>query len=387
MNIIYKKLSSYTQSPTLFLWGIGIGIFLGDGKQPPADAFFAISIVLFFGWGLFKKQIQPLPRPAVYLWYAFLVYNFALIFFSDSPGFSVTAFMRLIMFFLVFLYGHAFAEKTDTKKIENILLGIISAACAVSLVLLLLPDLARDLPLMNLLYPTYGHNHIVDLLLIGIPIGMYRYIEEKNKSVFILLVLFFATLFLSFARGAIGLIGIFLLFLFWKNKAMRAPLLLLFGLTAALFIGISSIGKLDMPIYGNYKISITKPKLIEDGRLEYWRQSVEAIKERPWFGSGPGTFSLESRRLQIRPGSYSWFAHSLPMEILVETGIVGAALFFIVGWLIINGVRRTQENKGMLWAIGLTLLYSLFEFNLNYISIFLLVVFLLGLHHKQKSQL
>ena len=382
MKKMIQKISSYLDQPIVFLLVVGVGIFLGDGKQPAVDAFFAISIVLLFGWALYKKQIHSLPRPLFFSWSALLVYNFALIFFSDSPGFSVTTVMRLFMAFFVFVYGYSFSEKIETKKMENILLGIISVSCLVSFALLFFPDFARILPLMNLLYPTYGHNHIVDLLLFGIPIGLYRYVETKDKKILFLLILFFVTLIFSFARGAIALVGVFVLLFARRNKSYRKPLLLLFGFIVVLLIGVSMVGKLDIPMFGNYKISITKPRLLQDGRFEYWRQALVATRERPWFGFGPGTFSLESRRLQARPGSYSWFAHSFPLEILVETGVVGFVLFVTVGWMIIKNMRGEKENKGVLWAIGLTLLYSLFEFNLSYISIFLLVVFFLGLNSR-----
>ena len=78
-------------------------------------------------------------------------------------------------------------------------------------------------------------------------------------------------------------------------------------------------------------------------------------------GSGldPERFPLNPEDFQARPGSYSWFAHSFPLEILVETGVVGFVLFVTVGWMIIKNMRGEKENKGVLWAIGLTLLYSL----------------------------
>ena len=63
MKKMIQKISSYLDQPIVFLWVVGVGIFLGDGKQPAVDAFFAISIVLLFGWDLYKKQIHSLPRP------------------------------------------------------------------------------------------------------------------------------------------------------------------------------------------------------------------------------------------------------------------------------------------------------------------------------------
>ena len=196
------------------------------------------------------------------------------------------------------------------------------------------------------------------------------------------MILFFVTLIFSFARGAIALVGVFVLLFARRNKSYRKPLLLLFGFIVVLLIGVSMVGKLDIPMFGNYKISITKPRLLQDGRFEYWRQALVATRERPWFGSGPGTFSLESRRLQARPGSYSWFAHSFPLEILVETGVVGFVLFVTVGWMIIKICEAKKKIK-VFYGQSDSRFSTLFEFNLSYISIFLFCI-IFGLNSRNK---
>ena len=90
---------------------------------------------------------------------------------------------------------------------------------------------------------------------------------------------------------------------------------------------------------------IFKPSVPSDNRLEYWRQAIEAIKERPLFGSGPRTFYLLSRRLQSAPNSWSWFAHSFPLQTAAETGLVGLSIFLFLICVLFRGSWVPDEGQ------------------------------------------
>jgi tetratricopeptide (TPR) repeat protein len=124
-----------------------------------------------------------------------------------------------------------------------------------------------------------------------------------------------------------------------------------------------------------YKQTIKPP--VYESRIRYWLQAASAIRERPIFGSGPGTFYLQSKRFQSAPLSYSWFAHSFVLEQFVEIGLVGVVLwgilFVIQGRLLIR-----SRNHAFLTGVILTFLYSLYEYNLNFIVIWLLFWSALG---------
>ena len=80
-----------------------------------------------------------------------------------------------------------------------------------------------------------------------------------------------------------------------------------------------------------------------NGRYQYWRSEVEAMKTAPVGGIGAGTFELWWARESTIFG-FTKFSHSLYFEALGETGIVGFALVvaFLVSILVV-GARRLRE--------------------------------------------
>ena len=238
---------------------------------------------------------------------------------------------------------------------------------------------------MNLLYASYGHNQLAGLLLFGIPlvIGEGSLIPSWCKKT--LLVLLLSGITFSFARGAWILLTAYFLFLLVTKRMIgkfnMSMIVVFIGAVAGLLVTMFLLSPRFAhvpPIMNNnwlYKQTI-KPSVYEN-RVQYWLQALRAIQERPMFGSGPGTFYLQSKRLQDAPVSYSWFAHSFVLEQLVEVGLVGAVLwgilFVVQGRLLIR-----SRDHALLAGVILTFLYSLFEYNLNFLVIWLLFWAALG---------
>ncbi|MBI5449131.1 O-antigen ligase family protein [Candidatus Gottesmanbacteria bacterium] len=367
-----KKIPELVKEHTelfVFFFFLITSLFLGDGKQPFVDMWWALGILTMYGVRYYQRgklDLRPLPRSIGLVWTALIVYYIILTLFSDSAGYSITATVRLIEAYLVYVMFSAISSERTTNLFTKWLLFVGVVATLASFVFLLAPSWASFLPPMNLLYATYGHNHLADLLLFVFPIAI------GNTG---LLVLFTIGMLLTFARGAWILLVFYLLFLVWrsKNVAVRRVGLLVAAAIIATLLLVALRG-----------IPTQKPSLLADGRWEYWRQAIEAIKERPLFGSGPGTFYLQSKRLQSAPSSYSWFAHSFPLEVAVESGLVGFSLFSVLLYLVF---RRVNTNP-LLWGTVLVLMYSFYEFTLDYTIMWLLVWVALGAltkHHIQRS--
>lgn len=364
-NIIHENTEG-----SIFFFFLTTSLFLGDGKQPFVDVWWALGILMMYGVRYYQRgklDLRPLPRAVGWGWVAILLYYVILIPFSDSAGYSITATIRLIEGYLVYVMFTTVSSERVIALFTKGLLFVGAVATLASFMFLLFPAFARFLPPMNLLYATYGHNHLADLLLFIFPIAI------AQQSWLILTLFTIGTIF-TFARGAWILLIAYLLFLAWRSKSAlaRRVSLLVTAVTVAAYLLIS-LGLTP----------IQKPSLLADGRWEYWRQAVEAIRERPLFGGGPGTFYLESRRLQSAPSSYSWFAHSLPLQITVETGVVGLAIFLFLFW----NVFRKSERSPLLWGAVLVLGYSLYEFSLDYTVIWLLVWVILGVLVKNDNQM
>ena len=82
-------------------------------------------------------------------------------------------------------------------------------------------------------------------------------------------------------------------------------------------------------------------------RINVWLASIEMIQDRPWIGIGPGNNAFNSiYPLYQQPKFNALSAYSVPLEILVETGIAG--LIACVGLLqssIRSGVRGLRINE------------------------------------------
>ncbi|MDX6677889.1 MAG: hypothetical protein QOE31_1941 [Solirubrobacteraceae bacterium] len=88
-----------------------------------------------------------------------------------------------------------------------------------------------------------------------------------------------------------------------------------------------------------------------NGRYQLWQSARRANATDPWKGNGPGTFEFWAARNSTTPG-FVRDAHSLYVETLAETGIVGFALLLglfalLLGTAVVRSLRappglRTQ---------------------------------------------
>lgn len=94
-------------------------------------------------------------------------------------------------------------------------------------------------------------------------------------------------------------------------------------------------------------------------RINVWTAVLQMIKDRPILGIGPGNVAFNSiypRYQQPRFSALS--AYSIPLEIAVETGIIGFTCFvwlllvtFNLGWSQLQRLRAVRNQDGF-WLIG-----------------------------------
>jgi O-antigen ligase len=81
------------------------------------------------------------------------------------------------------------------------------------------------------------------------------------------------------------------------------------------------------------------------GRISYWTAAFDAWKQRPWLGSGAGTFFAASASFQaINDGTI--FAHNLPLELAVELGIPGLLASLLLYGIAARTVVRAIKAPG-----------------------------------------
>jgi len=87
-------------------------------------------------------------------------------------------------------------------------------------------------------------------------------------------------------------------------------------------------------------------------RINVWLAAIEMVQDRPWLGIGPGNAAFNSiYPLYQQPKFNALSAYSVPLEILVETGVPG--LLACLG-LLLSSIQRGLRIHGQqgLIAIG-----------------------------------
>ncbi len=370
------------EQSVLLLFGfiLTISLFLGDGKQPAIDVAWACEILLLYAiYFLQNRKPLDLPRGLHFVWILLLGYCVSRSIFSDSVGYSVSAAVRLFDAYLVYRLFYLIADKQHTRHVSLgiVIIGVVGSIASFGC--LLFPRFVSWLPQMNLLYATYGHNELAGLLLFCIPMvvaGKTPLPSWCKKAVFVLFLLSFV---FSFARGAWILLAAYLAFLFFTKrltgKFYLSTSIVFVGAAAGLLVFMSFLAspRVHVPstLKNDWFYKQTIKHTVYESRIQYWVQAWMAIRERPIFGSGPGTFYLLSKRFQSNQNGYSWFAHNFVLEQFAELGVVGMlfwGVFFAVQW---RRLRRSRDSA-LLAGVILTFLYSFFEYNLNFLVIWLL---------------
>ncbi len=94
-------------------------------------------------------------------------------------------------------------------------------------------------------------------------------------------------------------------------------------------------------------------------RLNVWMAVVEMIRDRPILGIGPGNDAFNKIYPRYQQAGYTALsAYSIPLEISVETGLVGLTCFlwillvtFNQGWVQIQQLRQTADRE-VFWLMA-----------------------------------
>ena len=387
-DLITKK---YWFSALLFVL-LGILMVLGDGESSFVDIVgVAAVIVIIVLATFFRKALRPFPREFIAAWVSLLLYLFAVTPFSMDVGFSIRTSVRYLDAFLVYWAFYVFTDRGEEKFFIRALSIFGGIALIPALLFSFVPALRLNLPLMSLFWSYTGHNHITDVLLFMLlpVLVLVEKLSPFRYWVFALLIMFFA---FFQARSALVLAIIaslcFVLTMYKKRISIRA-------LKVIILVSILSITIIiAVPVIQNMYFSQTQQgKSSLTTRIEFYQQALLAIRARPIFGWGPGTYLLLSPRFQSTSDQSTWFAHNYVLETAAETGLVGLGLFM---WVLfaccIRPVIRICRAKttdttcvAVAGSISLLLLYGLADYPLNYLVIWILFWAACGLLSKYEE--
>lgn len=358
----------------LFFVLLFFGLFLGDGKQGVIEVYgAAIVLILWLLRAVFVRQnMRPLFRSLYTSW--MLVFGAVAVSMaaSSSLGFSVSWAVRLLSGYLMYRFFYDLAGRGTARVFVRGFLVFVFVAGAASVTISLIPSLQHLLPSMNLVSLRFGHNHLADLLVFVTPMVFLYEPRFRRMSGPVLLIPFMFFVFFTMARLAWVIISVYILI---RIGSMRAVVPVRKIAAALCTVAVFGLFVVERPSIMSHRDKEGTLLTYLGGqsafiRMEYWKQAWEGFLERPFIGTGPGTFSLTSYRYQRAPLSSSWFAHSEALQTLSELGLAGVVAF---GWLVFVHVRAWRSRvvtdpyvAALISGCFLTFIYALAEFNLDY---------------------
>ena len=210
----------------------------------------------------------------------------------------------------------------------------------------------------------------------------------------ILLAFFIGGFVLSFSRGAwISLFSVLIFFCMyasWKKLFLQKEFWKSAGV-AAIFItvGIFMAIGLNQARAHNYEINTIGQKAslaADEGssstneRLEFWRTSLNIIKDYPFTGTGPGSFKFIYPRYQQTFGMVSDHPHNVFLKLAVENGLITAGLFsMLVLAMLMLVFKNGLYASPLFWGVLGGFLHNNVDYNLNFASTQILLWAFLGL--------
>ena len=324
--------------------------------------------------------------------FLFIVWLLIILPFSQSYYFSLLETGRYFAYFLIFVLVRRLPEeekgslqrKWPFYLILNSLILIVLWG-----VFMLIPSLPQPSG-MNLFYPSFGHNRLAALLILALPVLIYKIpVPFLGEYASFLLPFLTIMLFLTAGRGAIIslLLGLALTVIWQRRKDQIDRFAKVFILLGIAFLFSSHF-------YSQYLVSFRKPEgfykpLNFEQRFEFYRQGLASFSASPLLGNGMDTFRYLSQKLQSFPLSWSWYNHNHFLDIASGTGLTGLILFLI--WLLFSFrelIKSRPVKAGIVCLLAASLIHSQMDYDWQYLSLLFYFILILALNlAKQKPVL
>lgn len=221
--------------------------------------------------------------------------------------------------------------------------------------------------------------------------------NKSNKNTFGLISIGFASLLLSFSRGAIlsllipaTLYSFYLIYKHQKNILKKTTLSFLVGLVLFIF-PFQALPKFQSNLEIDNKITFTGTEKITsfDERLQFFTETPKLAIQKPIFGFGPNSFSYIFPSIQKIPLSNSQHPHNIFLKITSERGLTN--LLFFLSFLSLISISSYKSFKQNPSTLPLTLslfgliLHNSIDYNLQFPINSLLVILILSSLIPKKS--
>ncbi|MFC1830822.1 O-antigen ligase family protein [Thermodesulfobacteriota bacterium] len=318
----------------------------------------------------------------------FLFFLIVFLFSISKPDSTEAA--ALFLSYLVIFYATVYCIRTRKDQRE-----LIYVICAIGLLLIIIgffKYLGFVLPpwdyddlnaSMQFITGTYGnHNHFAGFLEMVIPITLVLFLSRARRglvwgALFSFVIVLVACHILTLSRG--GWLSLFaslcfmtVVLLLQKDFKNKTLLILVFSSCIGIvFFVLSGSGLFERAL----SLSDEETVMEMSGRTIAWKGTIDVIKDYPFLGTGPGTFTTIFPKYQP-PGIMGRFyhAHNDYLQFISELGIMFVPLicfilfsFFTIGFKKIDSNSRqiSSFTLGAMTGIVAILVHSFVDFNLH----------------------
>lgn len=356
--------------PSNIVWYIAILPFLfpaGFAEYFPSYKIFrvailgiatAIIIVREISLLALKKGKMAVSTPLI----SIILYHVVLLMITISTQGSITQGLQKIFIAPALCILLDEGCRTDLKDVINVICNLLILIFALNLVVFNQWIFPRYFLVSNHIM-FIGHVQVAaEIGILGILVAYieYNYGIHKYKSI-ILIILSLMTMIYSETSGSY--LGVFLIAVFLILKKIEWVKKFICRHECALFVALTLISIIviniqSTPIYKKYGAIITT---ISSGRTFVWEQGLNLFKAKPVFGYG-------AYGVLIKVFWSAWsdnisgfnYAHSTILQLLLDGGIVLAAIFFIMVILHIQSEDKRLRNANVKYISHVLLLVFLF---------------------------
>lgn len=392
-------MGNYRHRELFFVWVfIGLLIFflvIGEGPTTAAVLLVPLGILLLYCIA-FRILIprRAFPNHIMVSFFCFLIYIVGTSFWSDDIGRTITASMTCVN---AFLFYYLFYRYSSEHVVKHLSMGLVVLPFIIAgsfAVVTHYSVVTVYIPIKNMIEFQSGHHPAIILLLFAYPVVTWYWFTTKRCFAFFLWLLVVGMSLATFSRAGVCIELLYTLSILVLRKYQR------FRLREWIGIGIIAATTVALAVFPYQSFTKTAPWLPKHAkeaipiiyRGEYWKQSIMAIKERPLFGSGFGTFQLESKRLEERVFTNSSSAHNSLLHIVVELGIVGGILCVYLLYRVLRNVfiqwnhhALSTPMRGMVGSIGCCIFFSFIDIPFSYSIVILIFWALVGCVHGMLS--
>lgn len=359
------------QSILLFLEGVGVQFFHNNFVVFSFPAFMCAVYLLL------KKPKHDFSPISVIGWILFLssaIMGTFTVSILKHEALQISFFyLHLCVFFLL---GNAYKEEVSIIAQRTfVFLGLLFGGIFFVLLFKKTPSFVNG---YQFIYPAFGSSHNHGGELVG-PI-FYLLLETPLPPAMkgLLGILVLATFLASFSRSAYLAFICVGGFLFLKHKKLLYLLIVAISCIVTVGYVITTIDPLPVPQLKPLQTLLQsrlglRSRSLLSGRDAYFFQSVQSIVGKPFFGTGPGSFYLASKKEASSLSFQTSHAHNLFLEVGVEQGLIGVLGLALILFVPLTSLFR--EKKYPKIALIFLFLFLVFQTDYTYAIHGVLVIF------------